>query len=92
MRGKYRFAGPRAEWIKMDKWPSGSQLESFGVDAAWLDMTFPHHGGTWRVEGLHKSYRCRRPVRLTIVSGGHVATIATTALRKIIENNPPNPH
>ena len=67
------------------EWPSGSQLEDFGVKPEWLDVTFPHRGGTWRVEGLHKSYRSIRPCRLIIVSAeGATATIAATVLRKII--------
>jgi hypothetical protein len=55
-------------------------------------MTFPHRGGVWRVEGLHKAYRCKKPTLLTIVSmDGKAAQMAVTALRKIVENKPQTP-
>ena len=67
----------------MANWPSGSQLESYGIDPAWLDATFVNRGATWRVEGLHNAYRCTRPTPLAIVStDGKMASIGARQLRK----------
>ena len=68
----------RAAW-KMPR----AQLKSYGVNPAWLDLIFPHRGGTWRVEGL----RSIKPCTLVIVSidNGAVATIRTSTFKKILK-------
>jgi hypothetical protein len=84
---QYRFKGPRAEWMMLADWPSGSQLESYGVDPAWLDRTFMHRGWRWRVEGLHRTYRSKKPCRLVIVTmndNHDVASISIILLKKIL--------
>ena len=89
IRGKYRFAGPRAEWEKMRDY-----LGEYGVDPAWLDQTFEHRGWQWRVEGLHNSYRCKKPCRLVIVTTNDnhdVASISALLLRKILADNSHRP-
>ena len=93
-RGEYRFAGPRAEWLKihaMRQWPQSktdteSVLEFFGVNPSWLDQTFENRGKKWRVEGLHCSYRWRRPMVLSIIAeDGAQGTIVIHVLKRLLK-------
>ena len=87
----YRFAGPRAEWLKLAAIPSSnadphiSVLEDIGVDPKWLDRTLVHRGRTWRIEGLHRSYRSVSPTALVIVADdGKTAQVSINIVRTLL--------